>query len=267
MTFGLLVLCASGAALLAVQSHRLSAVLRVPTPAFFLVAAALAVELIPDLTEPRHQTVERVVTVALLVILFDGGLHSGARRARAAAPAILSLGVLGTFATVAGAALAVHFVVDVSWYASVLVATAIAPTDPAVVFSVLGQREIEGRSGTVLEGVRCERPCGYRPYGGPAQRGFPVRRGARRGPGDVPAADGGGRSRRGGGRSGCCSVSRPSLTGPASSPCSSRASCSVMSARLTSERSKGSTRRGVLLLLDEQQEPGPVLALFARQEP
>ena len=152
LTFGLLVLCAAGAALLAVQSHRLSARVRVPTPAFFLVAAALSVELIPDLHEPSHRTVERVVTVALVVILFDGGLHIGAARFRAAAPAILSLGVLGTFVTVAGAAALVHVLLGGSWYVAVLVATAIAPTDPAVVFSVLGQREVEGRSGTVLEG-------------------------------------------------------------------------------------------------------------------
>ncbi|GAA4261360.1 hypothetical protein GCM10022255_093700 [Dactylosporangium darangshiense] len=29
---------------------------------------------------------------------------------------------------------------------------ALAPTDPAVVFSVLGRREVAGRSGTILEG-------------------------------------------------------------------------------------------------------------------
>ncbi|MGB8649873.1 MAG: cation:proton antiporter [Mycobacteriales bacterium] len=150
--FGLLVLCASAAALLAVQSHRLSERLRIPTPAFFLVAAALAVELVPALHEPSHRTVERVVTVALVVILFDGGLHIGAARLRASAPTVLSLGVLGTFATVAGAALLAYGVLGVSWYTAVLVATAIAPTDPAVVFSVLGRREVEGRSGTVLEG-------------------------------------------------------------------------------------------------------------------
>ena len=40
----------------------------------------------------------------------------------------------------------------VPWYLALLVATAIAPTDPAMVFSVLGQREISGRSGTILEG-------------------------------------------------------------------------------------------------------------------
>jgi cell volume regulation protein A len=152
LTFGLLVLCASGAALLAVQSHRLSERVRIPTPAFFLAAAALVVELVPSVHEPTHQLVERVVTVALVVILFDGGLHIGAARARASAPAILTLGVLGTFVTVLGAAVLVHLALDISWYAAVLVATAVAPTDPAVVFSVLGRREIEGRSGTVLEG-------------------------------------------------------------------------------------------------------------------
>ena len=145
--FGLQVLAASGAALLAVQSHRVSAWLRVPTPLLFLVAAALV-----PVDAPSLHTVERVVTIALVAILFDGGLHIGAVRFRSAAAGILSLGVLGTFATVAGGAVLVHLVVGVSWYLSVLVATAIAPTDPAVVFSVLGEREVEGPSGTVLEG-------------------------------------------------------------------------------------------------------------------
>ena len=145
--FGLQVLAASGAALLAVQSHRVSAWLRVPTPLLFLVAAALV-----PVDAPSLHTVERVVTIALVAILFDGGLHIGAVRFRSAAAGILSLGVLGTFATVVGGAVLVHLVVGVSWYLSVLVATAIAPTDPAVVFSVLGEREVEGPSGTVLEG-------------------------------------------------------------------------------------------------------------------
>ena len=146
-TFGLQVLAASGAALLAVQSHRVSAWLRLPTPVFFLVAAALV-----PVDPPALRTVEQVVTIALVAILFDGGLHIGRARFRSAAAGILSLGVLGTFVTVVGGALLVHLVVGVSWYLSVLVATAIAPTDPAVVFSVLGQREVDGPSGTVLEG-------------------------------------------------------------------------------------------------------------------
>ncbi|MEP6464187.1 MAG: cation:proton antiporter [Frankiaceae bacterium] len=152
LTFGLLVLCAAGAALLAVQSHTVAERIRVPAPALFLAAAALSVRFVPGLQEPPARVVERVVTVALLVILFDGGMGIGARRLRSAAPAVLGLGVLGTFATVAGASVLVHLVLGVSWYLSVLVATAIAPTDPAVVFSVLAGQEVQGRSGTVLEG-------------------------------------------------------------------------------------------------------------------
>jgi potassium/hydrogen antiporter len=102
--------------------------------------------------EPQQQTVERVVTVALVVILFDGGLSIGATRFRSAAGGILALGVVGTFLTIAGAAVVAHALLGVSWYLSALVATAVAPTDPAVVFSVLGQREVEGRTGTLLEG-------------------------------------------------------------------------------------------------------------------
>jgi cell volume regulation protein A len=146
-SFGTEVLAASAAALVAVQSHRLSERLKVPTPLFFLVAAALV-----PVEAPSLRTVEHVVSIALIVILFDGGLHIGASRFRSAAAGIVSLGVLGTFATVAGGAVLVHAVADTSWFVAVLVATAIAPTDPAVVFSVLGKREVEGRSGTVLEG-------------------------------------------------------------------------------------------------------------------
>ncbi|HEY7173931.1 MAG TPA: cation:proton antiporter, partial [Micromonosporaceae bacterium] len=38
------------------------------------------------------------------------------------------------------------------WKESLLIGTALAPTDPAVVFSVLGGREVGGRAGVLLEG-------------------------------------------------------------------------------------------------------------------
>jgi cell volume regulation protein A len=96
--------------------------------------------------------VERVVTVALACILFDGGLHIGWSRFRSAAGPIVVAGVLGTVLTVAAGAVLMHLAFGLAWYVSVLVATAVAPTDPAVVFSVLGQREVSGRAGTILEG-------------------------------------------------------------------------------------------------------------------
>src|SRR6201985_3930395 len=39
-----------------------------------------------------------------------------------------------------------------SWHFALLVGTAVAATDPAVVFSVFGKREVAGRTGVLLEG-------------------------------------------------------------------------------------------------------------------
>ena len=150
--YGLIVLLVAAAGLVGVLSNRVTQRLKVPTPAVLLIAAAVAVKVVPPLQAPPHQTVERLVTIALVLILFDGGSHIGWSRFRGAVAPITVVGVLGTFLTAAGAALLVHFGFQLEWYAALLVATAVAPTDPAVVFSVLGQREVSGRSGTILEG-------------------------------------------------------------------------------------------------------------------
>jgi cell volume regulation protein A len=146
------VLVIAGAGMTAVASHRVSQRLQVPTPALFLVAAAVAARLVPAVHAPPLKTVEHVVTIALVTILFDGGMQIGWRRFRAAAATITFVGVVGTFLTTAALAVLAHVVFGIDWYLAVLLGTAIAPTDPAVVFSVLGQRELAGRGGTILEG-------------------------------------------------------------------------------------------------------------------
>ena len=150
--FALIVLLTAAVGLVAVLSNRLTERLRVPVPLLVLVAAAIAVKVIPDLHTPPERTVEQILTVALICVLFDGGMHIGVKRFRQAAGSIALVGVLGTFLTAAGGAVLLHYAFGVAWFLALLVATAIAPTDPAVVFSVLGRREIAGRSATVLEG-------------------------------------------------------------------------------------------------------------------
>lgn len=150
--YALIVLFSSAVGLIAVLANRLTERVKIPVPLLVLVGAALAVHAVPAVQQPSERTVERVLTIALVLVLFDGGMHIGPARFRAAAGPILSVGVLGTALTAAGAALMLHYACGIDWYASVLVATAVAPTDPAVVFSVLGKREISGRSSTILEG-------------------------------------------------------------------------------------------------------------------
>jgi len=150
--FGLVVLVIGLVGTGAVLSNRLSARLRVPAPAFFLICASVAAQLWPRVSLLQFTTVTRVVSVALAIILFDGGMHIGWRRFRTAAAAIVWVGVAGTLVTAAGAAVAAHFVAGMDWRLSLLLGTAVAATDPAVVFSVFGRREIAGRTGVLLEG-------------------------------------------------------------------------------------------------------------------
>lgn len=150
--FGLIVLVASAGFSLAVGLSKLSERVPVPGPALFLLAAAGASDLFPGLSVLSIHSVERIGTVALVIILFDGGMHVGWRRFRASALPIVSLGVIGTFATAGVIALFAHAFFGFSWTVAGIVGAALAPTDPAVMFSVLGKREIGGRSGTILEG-------------------------------------------------------------------------------------------------------------------
>ena len=151
--FGLIVLVVAAGVSLALYGRAITERLAIPSAALFLVAAAVISDLVPRIDdEISFVTVERIGVVALIVILFEGGLDIGWSRFRSSAVPILSLGVLGTFASAALIAAAAHVLFDLSWITSGLLGAALAPTDPAVTFSVLGGREIRGRTGTILKG-------------------------------------------------------------------------------------------------------------------
>jgi len=151
--FGTVVLVVSGGLVLAIGVRLLASRLGIPTAGLLLVAAAAASDLIDRLsTILSFEDVQRIASLALAVILFEGGSKIGLRRFRGAAAPILALGVVGTFATAGLLMVAAHVLLDLSWTASSLIGAALAPTDPAVTFSVLAGKEVEGRSGTILEG-------------------------------------------------------------------------------------------------------------------
>ena len=151
--FAAILLALGAGVALAVLSTRLTTWIPIPSPAVFLVVAAVVSDLFPRLyAEVPALTVERIAVVALIVILFNGGMDIGWRRFRGALGPILSLGVLGTFATAGIVAVFAHYVLGFEWMTAGVIGAALAPTDPAVMFSVLGQRAIAGRSGVTLEG-------------------------------------------------------------------------------------------------------------------
>jgi len=151
--FGAVVLIVSAGVFLAVLGMRFANWISLPNAALFLVVAGVLGATVEPLGDALSiKTVERIGVIALVVILFDGGLHIGVARFRRSAGPILVLGVVGTFVTAALISLAGHYLLGFSWITAGLIGAAIAPTDPAVTFSVLGGREIRGRVGTILEG-------------------------------------------------------------------------------------------------------------------
>jgi cell volume regulation protein A len=151
--FGLIVLVVSAVFALAVLANRVSEQVPIPSPAIFLLAAAIAAQIFPRLgSELSIKDVERIAVLALIVILFDGGMRVGWARFRRAVVPITTLGVLGTFATAGLMTLAGRYLFDFSWTGAGILGAALAPTDPAVMFSVLGRKEVGGRTGTILEG-------------------------------------------------------------------------------------------------------------------
>jgi cell volume regulation protein A len=152
-SFGTIVLVVAGGLLLALLATKLNERFPVPEPAVFLLLAAVASDVFPELSERLSIVeVERIAVVALIIILFNGGTLVGWRRFRVAAIPIFSVGVLGTFATAGVVAVAAHYVFGFDWTTAGILGAALAPTDPAVMFSVLGNQEIRGRTATILEG-------------------------------------------------------------------------------------------------------------------
>jgi cell volume regulation protein A len=109
LVFSLMIGGVCAVLLFAVLSNRVSERLNLPAPAVFLVVAATASDIFPDLAPDSITTVQRLVTVALVVILFNGGMGIGWKRFRANAGAIVWLGVAGTLVTAAALALAAHW--------------------------------------------------------------------------------------------------------------------------------------------------------------
>lgn len=95
----------------------------------------------------------RLGTVALVLILFDGGLNTPLSAVRAAIRPASLLATVGVVATAALMGLAAHLFFNFSWPMALLLGAIVSSTDAAAVFSVLRGSGIhlKRRVGTTLE--------------------------------------------------------------------------------------------------------------------
>jgi cell volume regulation protein A len=151
--FGLTVFAVAAAAAALLATSQLTARLPLPGAAFFLLAAAGISNLVPQVRdEVTVENVERLAVVALIVILFDGGMKVGWRRFRDSALPVAVLGIVATAATAVLVTLIARYALGFGWLLAGIIGGALASTDPAVMFSVLRGKQLGGRAATALEG-------------------------------------------------------------------------------------------------------------------
>jgi potassium/hydrogen antiporter len=91
-------------------------------------------------------------TIALVLILFEGGLTTGWSEIRPVLGTAASLATVGTAVTAVIAGFAAKFLFDLNTLEGMLVGTAIAATDSAAIFAVLRRSTLEKRLARSLEG-------------------------------------------------------------------------------------------------------------------
>jgi cell volume regulation protein A len=126
---------------------------RVPALLLFLGLGMLAgSEGIGDIHFANYDLARTLGTIALVLILFEGGLTSGWSEIRPVLGTAASLATLGTLATALLAGVAAKWIFGLSWLEGMIVGAAIAATDSAAIFAVLRNSTLEKRLARSLEG-------------------------------------------------------------------------------------------------------------------
>ena len=148
------ILIVSGLVALSIFSSLLSTRIGAPLLLVFLAVGLLAGEDgIGHLKFDDAGTAYLIGSIALAVILFDSGFHTGIKAFRAAAFPALALASVGVAMTTLVVALPVHYLIGMGWLESTLLGAIVSSTDAAAVFFLLrvGNLNLRERVRATLE--------------------------------------------------------------------------------------------------------------------
>ncbi|PAD21630.1 potassium/proton antiporter [Terribacillus saccharophilus] len=94
---------------------------------------------------------EAIGIFALIVILFEGGLHANWNSMKPALAPAITMATIGVLLTAAIVAVAAHYIFDLTWLESVLIGSIVGSTDAAAVFSVLKGQNVKEKLAATLE--------------------------------------------------------------------------------------------------------------------
>lgn len=149
----LLILVAGALLAVGVVASVVAARLRLPALALFLaVGMAIGTDGLGWIDFANYQLTRLIGSIALGLILFEGGLATGFPRIRPVLRPAIALAILGTIATAAIVGLAASLLFDFSLLEGLLVGAILSGTDGAAVFALLRGTRLPERLALTLEG-------------------------------------------------------------------------------------------------------------------
>ena len=146
------ILIAASIVLGGVLAARLSSRIGVPALVLFLAAGFILGSDVTGVIYFDNATQAQLAgIVALVVILFEGGLHTPYRSVREVLPSAVSLATIGVAITATVTAVAAWYVLDLTFLQALLLGAIVGSTDAAAVFAVLRGQRMRRRLLRVLE--------------------------------------------------------------------------------------------------------------------
>ena len=131
---------------------KISARAGVPSLVLFLIIGMLLGSDVSGLIYFSNAELAQMVgIVALIIILFEGGLQTQWKNIRPVLGASLVLATLGVLITTGVVAWAAYYILDIGWLEALLLGSIVGSTDAAAVFSVLAGQNIKARISATLE--------------------------------------------------------------------------------------------------------------------
>ncbi|MBW3661133.1 MAG: cation:proton antiporter, partial [Gemmatimonadetes bacterium] len=127
---------------------------RLPSIVFLLLFGLLVGPDLLGIIEPRAfgEGLRAIVTIAVAVILFEGGLQLHYVDVAAVGRAVRNLVTVGVVVTVLGASAAAHWIADLPWMLALLFGAIVSVTGPTVINPLLDRVKVKRRVDTVLRG-------------------------------------------------------------------------------------------------------------------
>ena len=153
MSDGHLILVAGALLAGALAASLLAGRIRVPGLVLFLgLGMAIGSDGADWIEFNDYELARTIGVVALLLILFEGGLTAGFREIRPVLPTAVSLALIGTLATAAITGLAAAWLFDLSTLEGLLLGSIFASTDGAAIFALLRGSTLRRKLARTLEG-------------------------------------------------------------------------------------------------------------------